>query len=193
MQNMSDTHPVKRGPGRPRKHPIPTDAMSSLAGRTLGDPDASSEEKSLAAMVLASDPVEGPNAGQEGVQGVGNVDKAKPEPRRRGKGDPVAFVAGSPAPAPEQVKALGSLELEALKREAWEAFDYQQSRGKTDSLGRIWGFEPEVRNNHTVVTFTLKRPCGQPVERSLSTSQYATEGARRTSDALVEEMNGLLE
>jgi len=77
-----------------------------------------------------------------------------------------------------------------MKAEAWEAFDYQEGRGKMDTLGRIWGFEPEVRNSNTVVTFSLRRPCGPREERVVSTAQYGVDGAREMSDALVDEMNG---
>ncbi len=178
MQDMTDATPQKRKPGRPRKHPVPTDAVSSLAGRTLGDPDASAEEKSLAAMVLASDPVEGPNDA--------------PEPRRRGQAEALAPQTEAPTAEPDRPSEISPRELETLKREAWEAFDYQEPRGKQDTMGRIWTFEPETRNHNTVVTFTLKRKGSEPLERVVSTADYGRDGAREMSDMIVDDLNGLV-
>lgn len=257
--------PMKRKPGRPRKHPLPSDAMSSLAAKTLRDPDADEDTKSLAGALLTMDDVRGPNhaddtPGEErqatgsapaeevtrgeatGVSGANagtedavpstaidrggvendldcslleglNHDQAEEhavanEAEREDSraiqfgsadaeiGGPVvsadgpAVGDGEDEPIARREGGIQGHELAAMKAEAWDAFDSQEGRGKMDTLGRIWGFEPETRNNNTVVTFSLRRPGGSREERSISTAQYGIDGAREMSDALVDEMNG---
>lgn len=77
-----------------------------------------------------------------------------------------------------------------MKEEAWEGFQYREGRSKMDTLGRIWEFAPETRQELTVVTFSMRRPCGPRQERTISTANYGTDTARQQSDAMVDEMNG---
>jgi hypothetical protein len=90
----------------------------------------------------------------------------------------------------DRVSLIQGHELAAMKEEAWEGFNYREGRGKMDTLGRIWEFVPETRQGMTVVTFSMRRPCGPRQERTISTANYGTDTARAQSDAMVDEMNG---
>lgn len=190
---------VKRKPGRPRKNPeaiLPNQAETTHAEAEAIERDDAPQQSDAGSVPGAAGvgerfPVELPSE----PHGHGEPDlggSSAPEPRRRGLGR-MAPTDGEPDEAnrkPAIATHIGPLELDALKREAWEAFDYQEPRGKTDTLGRIWGFVPETRNNNTVVTFTLRRPGGEPLEISVSTADYGRDGARDMSDSVVEDMNG---
>lgn len=83
---------------------------------------------------------------------------------------------------------LGSRELETLQREAWEAFDYGAPRGKTDSLGRIWHFEPTVRNGTIWVDYHLHRPGTPGVQVSLHAPATNFRSLLPASNALVTDL-----
>lgn len=80
---------------------------------------------------------------------------------------------------------LGQRELETLQREAWEAFEYETSRGKTDSLGRIWSFEPTTRGGVLTIDFHLHRPSQKGVGEPLSAPLTNFRALRPQSDALI--------
>lgn len=246
--------PMKRKPGRPRKHPLPSDRM----------PDAHLYENRAATHADDARGEERPATGAEGVgEGTGGLlggvqehdaratfappstedagerveadvdnnslllglnhdqdeehvvaDEAERADSGAGEDrEDLLVAAGRPdefrADAVDHNRSVGAIaetsprnvdeqarqtiqghELAAMKEEAWQAFDYREGCGKTDTLGRIWEFAPETRQGLTVVTFSMRRPCGPRQERTISTAQYGTDTAREQSDALVEEMNG---
>ena len=60
--------------------------------------------------------------------------------------DPAAFDHdGDGQPGGSKKRTIGKLELEAIGREAYEAYDFQQERLRYDSLGRKWLFRVEVK------------------------------------------------
>lgn len=197
------SEPKKRG--RPSKADIEArKKLVSTAARSLRDPESDEAERALAASVLArSDDAEIYATEEKSATLLADAVQACDRNVRRDN-DPstgneerscdTTSVGAARKIRSSSVSGVNGLELDALKREAWEAFDYQIGRGKTDTLGRIWGFEPDIRNGHTTVVFTLKRPgtLSEKVEHVISTAQYGIDGARQMSDDLVEQMNGEL-
>lgn len=81
--------------------------------------------------------------------------------------------------------SIGPRELETLQREAWEAFEYGQPRGKMDSLGRIWHFEPTVRNGTLHVDYHCHRVGASGLQSALHAPATNFRAIRPESDALV--------
>lgn len=88
---------------------------------------------------------------------------------------------------------LSPNELRTLQSEAWEAFEYESPRGKTDSRSRIWTFEPHKRNGTIHVAYSIRRPGSEPIFAFLSAPQTNFRALRPESDALITQLAGQLQ
>lgn len=92
----------------------------------------------------------------------------------------------------ETYQRISLVELQTLQREAWEAFDYDAPRGKTDSAGRIWAFDPDIKGGVKTVSLSVRRVNGDRVEQVITCPSIGYQSAKADSDACVELLNEAL-
>jgi len=89
----------------------------------------------------------------------------------------------------ELAPSLRPGELDTLKREAWEAFEYAAPRGKTDSTGRIWTFEPNESAGVFSVDLRIHRPGSEGFTITLRAPWREFRDLRPQFDAAIERLN----
>lgn len=83
-------------------------------------------------------------------------------------------------------------ELECLHREAWEAFDFDAPRGKTDSLGRIWAFDPDIKGGVKTVDLSVRRVGGVRHGTQIQVPAVGYQEARSVVEQIVNRLDGEL-
>lgn len=62
-------------------------------------------------------------------------------------------------------------------------------RGKTDSLGRIWAFDPDIKGGVKTVSLSVRRVSGAREDHTIVCPAIGYQSARADSDACVELLN----
>lgn len=103
---------------------------------------------------------------------------------------PVKRKPGRPRKNPvHEVVGVTGQELTAIHREAWEAFDYDAPRGKTDSLGRIWAFDPDIKGSEKIVDLSVRR-IGQAAHHTrITVPTIGYQDARPVVEQIVNRLN----
>lgn len=163
---MTDlTAPVKRKPGRPRKHQV-VETIDAQAQAVVGV-EAAEQEAAIAPVRERTGAVRAnPGLGEDGFTLV--------------DGDASSRLRITPA------------ELDCLQREAWEAFDFDAPRGKTDSLGRIWAFDPDIKGGVKTVDLSVRRVGGLKFGTQIQVPAIGYQDARSTVEQIVNRLNGEL-
>ena len=72
---------------------------------------------------------------------------------------------GQPGGSKRKDASVGKHELEALTREAFEAYDMQDDRIRFDSMGRKWSFRMSSESGHWELLLVLQRGLAEEAER----------------------------
>lgn len=86
-------------------------------------------------------------------------------------------------------KRIEPAELAAIHREAWEAFDYDAPRGKTDSLGRIWAFDPDIKGGQKIVDLSVRRVGQLKRGTQITVPAIGYQEAREVVEQIVNRLN----
>lgn len=92
----------------------------------------------------------------------------------------------------ELSRTVKASELAAIHREAWEAFDYDAPRGKTDSTGRIWAFDPDIKGGVKRVSLSVRRVNGDRQEYVIECPSVGYQSFRGEVEACVDLLNEAL-
>ncbi len=99
---------------------------------------------------------------------------------------------GRPRKVQVEMSAISVSELDAIRREAWEAFDYDAPRGKTDSIGRIWAFDPDIKGGVKTVDISVRRVGGLRHGTKIQVPEVGYQEARPVVEQIVNRLNGEL-
>lgn len=99
---------------------------------------------------------------------------------------------GRPRKVVVEVSGISGPELDAIQREAWEAFDYDAPRGKTDSLGRIWAFDPDIKGGVKTVDLSVRHVGGLKHGTKIEVPAVGYQDARPVVEQIVNRLNGEL-
>lgn len=62
-------------------------------------------------------------------------------------------------------------------------------RGKTDSIGRIWAFDPDIKGGVKTVSLSVRRVSGPREDHVITCPAVGYQDAKADSDACVELLN----
>lgn len=95
------------------------------------------------------------------------------------------------APGGSKKRVIGALELDAIRQEAWEAYDYQQERIRFDTLNRKWIFRLGKAGVYSVLEMSIERLAEVHTD-TISTAFLASDLGRPMIADVVDKLNKAL-